>query len=324
MNNLKSSYNERFSFSDPSISTCRSTKHRTAKRKKTQFLVAEASAEASNLVSDDVDSGTTRHRVTRTTAIENHGEEEAFDILHTHYQDDCFVPLDHDCINQDPARDPGTVTTDEISGEGQEFELNYDDHPQSIEYNEMLPPSDGLEYLSGNDENPGDSDSEHMHAESEVADGEISLHVQTQPSVRQTQPKAMSDIPLYEGSSLTIASSSVLLMKYAMKHNLTREALKDLLHLIKLYCPSPNTCPNSLHHFKKNFHDMKYVTVTHSFCNSCFHEVTFDSEQPAICSNVLCKSELIDKKSVCSFLEIPVDLQLKSILESKQCPSQYM
>ena len=106
----------------------RYTKHRTAKRKKTQCLVAEASAEASNLVSDDVDSGTTSHRVTRTTAIENHGQEEAFDILHTRYQDDCFVLLDHNCINQDP----GTVTTDEISGEGQEFELNYDDHMHFI------------------------------------------------------------------------------------------------------------------------------------------------------------------------------------------------
>ena len=45
---------------------------------------------------------------------------------------------------------------------------------------------------------------------------------------------------IYEGSSLTIAASSVLLMKFRMRHNLSNEGLHDLLQLVKLHCPTPN------------------------------------------------------------------------------------
>lgn len=48
---------------------------------------------------------------------------------------------------------------------------------------------------------------------------------------------------LYEGSALTANSSSVLILQYQMRHRLTKEALADLLQLIKLHCPSPNLCP---------------------------------------------------------------------------------
>lgn len=79
--------------------------------------------------------------------------------------------------------------------------------------------------------------------------------------------------PLYEGSSLTSVSSSVLLMKYAMKHNLTREALTDLLDLTKLHCPLPNTCPSSLHLFEKHFKEMDYKATIHFFFSNCFQEM---------------------------------------------------
>lgn len=56
----------------------------------------------------------------------------------------------------------------------------------------------------------------------------------------QQSAEQQSVVPLYEGSSLTCASSGVLVMKYAIKHNITK-ALSDLLDLLRLHCPKPNS-----------------------------------------------------------------------------------
>lgn len=47
---------------------------------------------------------------------------------------------------------------------------------------------------------------------------------------------------LYEGSSLTLQASSVLVMQFKSRHNLTLDGLADLLKLLKIHCPVPNQC----------------------------------------------------------------------------------
>jgi len=73
---------------------------------------------------------------------------------------------------------------------------------------------------------------------------------------------------LYEGSGLTVAASSILL-QFKMKHKLTQEALGDLLELMKLHCPSPNKCHQSLYLFTKQFRELKLPVALHYFCSSC-------------------------------------------------------
>lgn len=120
-----------------------------------------------------------------------------------------------------------------------------------------------------------------------------------------------NNVPLYEGSSLTIPSSSTLLMKYKMRHNLTKEALSDLLQLIRLHLPSPNQYPSSLYIFQKQFLDLPYPFVFHSFCAKCLGTVT--SER--VCVNQHCSNGVLDDNSISSFIELPVDLQLQIILK---------
>ena len=122
--------------------------------------------------------------------------------------------------------------------------------------------------------------------------------------------------PLYNGSSLTVPSSSVLIMKYKMKHHLTQEALADLLKLIKLHCPLPNQCPSSVYHFNKQFHDLQYPIDLHYFCNSCLHVVKSATES-SVCGNPQCSNDLSMPDSVSSFIEVPLDYQLKILLECK-------
>ena len=52
--------------------------------------------------------------------------------------------------------------------------------------------------------------------------------------------------PLYANSPITVAESSALIMQFKMRHHLSNECLSDLLHLLKLHCPTPNKCIKSL------------------------------------------------------------------------------
>ena len=167
--------------------------------------------------------------------------------------------------------------------------LNITSHPQSLEA-EIVSPNDHFEALE--DEEP-----------------ELSCPTSTFDLVSGTCCES-----LYEKSSLTVSSSSVLIMKYKMRHNLTQEALADLLLLIKLHCPSPNQCLSSVYHFNKQFPDLQYPIVNHYFCNKCLHPVesTTDSR---VCSNLCCMNDLSAPDTSSSFIEVPLWSQLKVLLE---------
>ena len=100
--------------------------------------------------------------------------------------------------------------------------LNVDDFPLSLEYSSLC-----------------SNNNEHIHTINDPEDFECDRQ-EDSSNVTTWNPQ---QLPLYEGSALTCASSSILMLKYAMKHNITKDALADLLNLIKLHCPKPNTFP---------------------------------------------------------------------------------
>jgi len=62
---------------------------------------------------------------------------------------------------------------------------------------------------------------------------------------------------LYDGSLLTVAASCVLIKKFALRHDLTKVAIGDLLQLIRMHCPQPNHCPTSVYRFNKQLGDLE-------------------------------------------------------------------
>ena len=84
----------------------------------------------------------------------------------------------------------------------------------------------------------------------------------------QRETVALND-PLFPGCPLTVASSNVLIMQLKMWHNLTQEALADLLQFIALHFPSPNHCFPSVHLFNKQFDMLKHPVNFHCFCGAC-------------------------------------------------------
>ena len=123
-----------------------------------------------------------------------------------------------------------------------------------------------------------------------------------------------TDCPLYSGASLTVSSSNILIMQYKMRHNLTDQALADLLHLLRLHCPTPNHCVPSIYHFEKPFQRMKYPILFHYFCSSCLQGV---SDSDSFCKNQLCRCELKAIGARSSFIEVPIEAQLQTLFQRK-------
>ena len=94
--------------------------------------------------------------------------------------------------------------------------------------------------------------------------------------------------PLYEGSSLTVATSRILILKFRSKHRLTNDGLNDLLQLVQLHCPKPNKCITSTYLFNKQLE--KSSVVPHHYRSSCFMSITEDMHT---CPNELCISKCL-------------------------------
>lgn len=95
--------------------------------------------------------------------------------------------------------------------------------------------------------------------------------------INNTYPQPNTPLsPIFEGSTLTVQSSSILITQYKMRHGITEEALSDLLKLMKIHCPVPNNFPASTFLLKKQLPNLQYPIKIHKFCSTCMHAI--DSE----------------------------------------------
>lgn len=125
------------------------------------------------------------------------------------------------------------------------------------------------------------------------------------PSVT-TEPAGFHQ-PLYDGARLSTLESYLLIMNYALRHGLTKQAMSDLLNLVSQHLPSSSMV--SAHKLKKFFLDM-YEDIsfkTHHCCSIC-HSPCEDSK--GTCRNG-CGGEAFQ------FLTISVEAQLKRKLKGK-------
>lgn len=58
--------------------------------------------------------------------------------------------------------------------------------------------------------------------------------------------ESMDNKPIFDGATITVGVSILLILTLAVRHSFTGEALNDILCLINLHCLSPNLCPKSL------------------------------------------------------------------------------
>ena len=231
---MKSSYNERFLFNDPKQSACRSTRHRAAKRKATELEYERhysISTISEPTISEFDHHGDNAEICERETAIIHLGDD-----LESHRPSNPATAT-QECIE---ITTTASQSQDSKSGDKQchsDISFLNVDFPLSLEYSSLC-----------------SNNNEHIHTINDPEDFECDRQ-EDSSNVTTWNPQ---QLPLYEGSALTCASNSILMLKYAMKHNITKDALADLLDLIKLHCPKPNTCPPTLYYFNKQFQNLYY------------------------------------------------------------------
>ena len=89
-------------------------------------------------------------------------------------------------------------------------------------------------------------------------------------------PDQSPDIPdnsdpfLYPGSNLRLSTSVLLHLALATKHNLSGEALNDVLFLSSLHCKSPNNAAKSVSQLQNYFSLSGLNYTKYYYCGKCF------------------------------------------------------
>ena len=120
--------------------------------------------------------------------------------------------------------------------------------------------------------------------------------------------------PLYTGAKITLGMSLLLIITFAIPHQLSGTALADLLTLIDLHLISPNCltrCMATLHSF---FKQLNNPVQFHYYCSFSYEYIGI--EKQACCTNIHCLQDLTKKNSLTHFIVIPLEPQLGALLGS--------
>ena len=134
----------------------------------------------------------------------------------------------------------------------------------------------------------------------------------------KSQSYSDSDSPIYPGHSLTVQTSMILILLFSLCHGISGSELTNLLTLISLHCLHPHPGIRSAYMFKKFFADLKSPVTKHYYCSNCMLGVC---ETDTVCPNTSCQLNFTSTKTKGYFLEMPIESQLKNILEKKHTSS---
>ena len=130
----------------------------------------------------------------------------------------------------------------------------------------------------------------------------------------QVSCSAEDDTPIYPNARVTNAVSVLLIMTFAITHQLSGAVLKDLLSLIDIHCLKPNPLIKSVYKFKQYFTLLKNPLKKHYYCPKC--TITIFEDNESVCPNTLCQ-QLLNQQNTPFFLELSIADQLKALFSRK-------
>ena len=104
--------------------------------------------------------------------------------------------------------------------------------------------------------------------------------------------------PLYPGAPITCQSSWSSIYKFAASNRLTDSGTQ--------HCPSPNSCPRTLHQLKKHLFEHSSVTVVR-YCTVCMEKLDASEK---MCQRTACRSA---RCQVCYLAILPFEQRLREI-----------
>ena len=112
--------------------------------------------------------------------------------------------------------------------------------------------------------------------------------------------------PLYNGAPLTTEESVYATYQYAIRNKLSYQATAQLLDLIGVHLPSPNSYPSSFYALKRHVSRMTTLALK-KFCSTCLAEVPKEHKH---CCQRECK---VKHSSLCYYAVLPFQEHLESI-----------
>ena len=114
---------------------------------------------------------------------------------------------------------------------------------------------------------------------------------------------------LYSGSNISSKDGFVMILLFVLRHNLTYEAIADLLQLLRQILPFPNSVPTSIWKFKKNINIYRTSSpIYHYYCSNCYENLMSSSINCPVCTDTV--------SSPGYFITLPIKSQLKSLCTS--------
>ena len=110
--------------------------------------------------------------------------------------------------------------------------------------------------------------------------------------------------PLYDGSPLSLEESMYCTYLYAVRNKLSYWATAQLLELVRIHGPAPNSYPRSFYTVKKHLANMDTLNI-HQFCSGCLDEIP---RRQRCCSKRSCKHH-----ELCYFAVLPFEDHLKEM-----------
>ncbi|XP_006012098.1 zinc finger protein 436-like [Latimeria chalumnae] len=108
------------------------------------------------------------------------------------------------------------------------------------------------------------------------------------PSGLDTHRQPEKDQPLFENSKITLGLSMLMIMSFLLRYRLSSEALGDLLTLIEMHLPIPNTFRSSVSRFRETVSHVWTPVSTVVYCSHCGN---FNGKKNTTCSSCAQKLE---------------------------------
>jgi len=122
---------------------------------------------------------------------------------------------------------------------------------------------------------------------------------------------------IYDGCPINLSTSLLLVLSLCIRHNLSNEAMNDILFLIGLHLKKPSnyrkTSKELREHLQQNSIDGTDTFTKHYFCEFCF--ATVENRSEATCQS--CQTTL-GEKNIGHHIHLPIKDQLGRICKSSK------
>lgn len=120
--------------------------------------------------------------------------------------------------------------------------------------------------------------------------------------------------PLYSGASehVTVGVAMLLVVSFAIRHELTGEALSNLLLLINVLLPAGNLLSKTLRDFRSFFSNLEVPVVYHGYCSFCYPYIPHNVNS---CPNKACLKDTSKKGGKWYFIEVPLANQINNFFQ---------